>query len=63
MKFCEFGERTAPVILLLPGTCCHWKMNFVSKDSARADGKETYSLPLCNFVGHGDVKGYLLPEV
>lgn len=28
MKFYEFGEKTAPVILLLPGTCCHWKLNF-----------------------------------
>ena len=28
MKFYEFGEKAAPVILLLPGTCCHWKMNF-----------------------------------
>lgn len=27
MKFYEFGERTSPVILLLPGTCCHWKLN------------------------------------
>ena len=28
MKFYEFGEKAAPVILLLPGTCCHWKLNF-----------------------------------
>ena len=28
MKFYEFGEKTAPVILLLPGTCCYWKLNF-----------------------------------
>ena len=28
MKFYEFGERASPVILLLPGTCCHWKLNF-----------------------------------
>ena len=25
MKFYEFGEKAAPVILLLPGTRCHWK--------------------------------------
>lgn len=24
MKAYAFGEKTAPVILLLPGTCCHW---------------------------------------
>ncbi|MCM1092060.1 MAG: alpha/beta hydrolase [Butyrivibrio sp.] len=28
MKFYEFGDRSNPVILLLPGTCCHWKANF-----------------------------------
>ena len=28
MKFYNFGEKTAPVILLLPGTCCHCKLNF-----------------------------------
>lgn len=28
MKFYAFGNRENPVILLLPGTCCHWKRNF-----------------------------------
>lgn len=28
MKFYTFGEAENPVILLLPGTCCHWKLNF-----------------------------------
>lgn len=28
MKVYEFGAETAPVILLLPGTCCHWKSSF-----------------------------------
>lgn len=28
MKFYEFGESSSPAILLLPGTCCHWKSNF-----------------------------------
>lgn len=28
MKFFSFGEPQNPVILLLPGTCCHWKLNF-----------------------------------
>ena len=30
MKVYHFGNRAAPVILLLPGTCCHWKLNFGS---------------------------------
>ena len=28
MKIYSFGAEKAPVILLLPGTCCHWKGNF-----------------------------------
>ena len=28
MKIYGFGAEDAPVILLLPGTCCHWKGNF-----------------------------------
>ena len=28
MKVYTFGEEQAPVIMLLPGTCCHWKGNF-----------------------------------
>ena len=28
MKVYSFGGENAPVILLLPGTCCHWKSNF-----------------------------------
>lgn len=28
MKVYSFGDANAPVIMLLPGTCCHWKGNF-----------------------------------
>ena len=28
MKVYAFGAEDAPVILLLPGTCCHWRSNF-----------------------------------
>ena len=28
MKVYTFGDPGAPTILLLPGTCCHWKSNF-----------------------------------
>ena len=28
MKIYYFGAEDAPVLLLLPGTCCHWKSNF-----------------------------------
>ena len=36
MKFYEVGESNKPVIILLPGTCCHWKANFEKV------------IPLCN---------------
>jgi len=28
MKFYTFGDREKPAVLLLPGTCCHWRLNF-----------------------------------
>ena len=28
MKVYTFGDPASPAILLLPGTCCHWKGNF-----------------------------------
>ena len=28
MKVYAFGPEDAPTLLLLPGTCCHWKSNF-----------------------------------
>ncbi len=28
MKSYTFGKRENPAILLLPGTCCHWKRSF-----------------------------------
>ena len=30
MKVYAFGAPDAPVIMLFPGTCCHWKSNFGS---------------------------------
>ena len=28
MKFYTFGKKEKPIVMLLPGTCCHWKLNF-----------------------------------
>ncbi|MBQ8616880.1 MAG: alpha/beta hydrolase [Clostridia bacterium] len=28
MRIYEYGSWDAPALLLLPGTCCHWKKNF-----------------------------------
>lgn len=27
MRSYHYGSKAAPVILMLPGTCCHWKRN------------------------------------
>lgn len=37
MKVYAFGAENAPVIMLLPGTCCHWKSNFEKVISLLAD--------------------------
>lgn len=26
MKFYKIGEKEKPVLMILPGTCCHWRM-------------------------------------
>lgn len=28
MRFYELGNINNPVIILIPGTCCHWKNNY-----------------------------------
>ena len=28
MKVYEFGDRRKPILVLIPGTCCHWKNTF-----------------------------------
>lgn len=28
MRFYTFGQKENPAIMLLPGTCCHWRRNF-----------------------------------
>lgn len=28
MRLYTFGQKENPVLLLLPGTCCHWKINY-----------------------------------
>ena len=37
MKVYAFGDVNAPAIVLLPGTCCHWKGNFEKVIPLHAD--------------------------
>ena len=48
MKFYSFGKATAPVIMLLPGTCCHWKSNFAKVIPLLAD---TYHVLCVSYDG------------
>lgn len=53
MKLHEFGDKSNPVILLMPGTMCYWKGNFdgaietLSKDffvAARSQRNGTFPI-------------------
>ena len=46
MKIYTFGAEDAPVLLLLPGTCCHWKSNFGAMIPLLADSFENQSILL-----------------
>ena len=48
MKFYSLGKATAPVIMLLPGTCCHWKSNFAKVIPLLAD---TYHVLCVSYDG------------
>ena len=43
MKIYHFGAEDAPVLLLLPGTCCHWKSNFGAVIPLLADSFRVFS--------------------
>ena len=46
MKIYTFGAEDAPVLLLLPGTCCHWKSNFGAVIPLLADNSRIDTLCL-----------------
>ena len=38
MKVYAFGEKDRPALVLLPGTCCHWKGELRPCDSGPGPG-------------------------
>ena len=60
MKFYEFGERTSPVILLLPGTCCHWKLNFGEVISLL---EQHFHVVCVSYDGFDDTEDTVFPDM
>ena len=60
MKFYHFGDETSPVILLLPGTCCHWKLNFGEVISLL----ESYFHVVCvSYDGFDETENTIFPDM
>lgn len=53
MKFYLFGDEKAPVIMLLPGTCCHWEKNFEKVIHPLAD---TYRVLCVSYDGFDETE-------
>ena len=53
MKVYSFGDENAPAIMLLPGTCCHWKGNFEAVIPLLAD---TYRVLCVSYDGFDETE-------
>ena len=60
MKIYSFGDPNAPVILLLPGTCCHWKGNFGTVIPLLAD---TYHVLCVSYDGFDETEHTEFPTM
>ena len=60
MKFYTFGEVDKPVILLLPGTCCHWKLNFGEVIPLL---EQDYCVVCVSYDGFDDTEDTLFPDM
>ncbi|MCR5546373.1 MAG: alpha/beta hydrolase [Lachnospiraceae bacterium] len=60
MKFYEFGEREKPVILLLPGTSCHWQRNFEKHISLL---QESFYVVVVSYDGFDETEDVIFPDM
>ena len=60
MKVYSFGAENAPVIMLLPGTCCHWKGNFGAVIPRLAD---TYRVLCVSYDGFDETERTEFPTM
>ena len=60
MKIYHFGAEDAPVLLLLPGTCCHWKSNFGAVIPLLAD---SFRVLCVSYVGFDETEQTEFPTM
>lgn len=60
MKFYHFGDEEFPVILLLPGTCCHWKLNF---DSIIPLLEKDFHVVCVSYDGFDETESTVFPDM
>lgn len=60
MKFYSFGDENAPIIMLLPGTCCHWKSNFEKVIQPLSD---TYRVLCVSYDGFDETERTEFPSM
>lgn len=60
MKFYTFGADKNPVIILLPGTCCHWKLNF---GEVIPLPEERFRVVCVSYDGFDDTEDAVFPDM
>ncbi len=60
MKFYESGLEEGPVILLFPGTCCHWKTNF---ESVRGLLEKAFHVVSVSYDGFDETEDTVFPDM
>lgn len=60
MKVYEFGSWDAPVLLLLPGTCCHWRRTFGPVIPLL---KEAFHVVCISYDGFDDTEDTVFPDM
>lgn len=60
MKVYEFGSWDAPVLLLLPGTCCHWRRTFGPVIPLL---KESFHVVCISYDGFDDTEDTVFPDM
>jgi len=60
MKFYEFGDKKNPEILLLPGTSCHWKINYEKHIELL---KEKFYVIAVSYDGFDETEDTIFPDM
>ena len=60
MKSYESGSWEAPVLLLLPGTCCHWRKNF---SHVLPMLRESFHVVCISYDGFDDTEDTVFPDM